>query len=485
MKIIMFKTNRLSCLLLAGLFLLLNVCAVAAPARKPNFVIIFTDDQGYGDVSCFGGAKGYETPELDRMADQGMRFTDFHVGFYTCSMSRACLLTGRYHYRWTNSSRVYFPRSKDGMPQSEVTIAEVLKQEGYATALVGKWHLGHLPQFLPTQQGFDSYYGIPYSNDMAQDGSVPLAKNVVFREGMTLEDYKAYQPHTLDKAAEKGGYRKYKDKVPLMSDTEVIEWPVDQSTLVRRYTEKAIEFIDTNRDKPFFLYYAHAMPHTPLFVSDKFKGATERGLYGDVIREIDWSVGQVLQALRDRGLAENTLVVFTTDNGPWLVKGAHGGSAGQLRDGKGSSYEGGQRVPCIFWWPGKIPSGVVTDYDAATLDIMPTFAKLAGASLPDDRPIDGLDIRAVLAGKEAQAPERPFFIYGRGEGIRVGDWKYRKGKMFGSWAKREKGKKNPSVEQLFNLKDDLGEQNNLIEQYPEKVEELKRLLQQQMNQMQG
>ncbi|MEM0964915.1 MAG: sulfatase [Verrucomicrobiota bacterium] len=448
-------------------------------AEKPNVIVIFTDDQGYGDLGVYG-AEGFSTPEIDRMASEGIRFTNFHVVFPSCTMSRMGLLTGRYPYRWGKMGGVYFPWSRDGLPQSEVTIAEILKEQGYATSIVGKWHLGHLPEFLPTEQGFDSYFGIPYSNDMAHDGGMPLAPNAKLLGGMTLEDYHAYLPQEVGKDEGRELYRKYKDKVPLMENTEVIEWPVDQTQITRRFTERAIDFIDENADRPFFLYLAHSMPHVPLFVSDTFEERTERGLYGDVIEEIDWSVGQVLEALRERGLDQNTLVVFTSDNGPWLAQGDTGGSAGSLRDGKGTTYEGGQRVPSIFWWPGRIPAGVVSDFDGSTLDILPTVAALAGAELPTDRVIDGLDIRPVLLGNESEAPSREFFIYGGGQGISKDGWKYRKGRLHGTWIRKQKGAENPQVEQLFNLEEDLGEQTNVIEQYPEKAKTLKQLLQREM-----
>lgn len=446
----------------------------SAAVDQPNIVIIFTDDQGYGDLACFGGAEGYATPEIDRMAAEGMRFTDFHVAHSVCTPSRAALLTGRYPERSVGPG-VFFPWSVKGLPPGEITLAEILKAEGYATACVGKWHLGHLPEFLPTTQGFDHYFGIPYSNDMTQDGSAPLAEDIQFNEGMTLENYREYQPHEG-----KGGkalYRKYSRKVPLMSGTEVIEWPVDQSQITRRFTEEAVEFIEANATKPFFLYLAHSMPHVPLFASERFKGSTERGLYGDVIEELDWSVGEILEALRAESLDRRTLVVFTSDNGPWLIMGKNGGSSGALRDGKGSSYEGGQRVPAVFWWPGKIPAGSTTDFNATTLDLLPTIANLAGAAVPQDRPIDGIDLRWVLAGQAELAEDRDFFIYSRGEAIRVGDWKYREGPLYGQGFPKPENADNPRVWQLFNLNEDPGEQNNRIDAYPEKAANLKKMLQ--------
>jgi arylsulfatase A-like enzyme len=429
-----------------------------AAAASPNFVVIYADDLGYGDLGCYG-AKGYETPELDQMAQEGMRFTDFSTSSSICTPSRAGLLTGRYAKRWGHNGRVFFPTSKDGMPPSEITIAEVLKQAGYQTGLVGKWHLGHQPEFLPTAQGFDLYFGIPYSNDMWEDPATPLAKRAVFNEGMSRSDYLNHNVN--DK-------KSHKDKVPLMSGTEVIEWPVDQSLLTRRYTEKAQAFIAENKDTPFFLYLAHSMPHTPLYASEAFAGKTKRGLFGDVIEELDWSVGQILKTLRENGLEKNTLVIFTSDNGPWLSKKENAGNAGPLRDGKFSDYEGGCRVPCIAWQPGTVPAGSVCDVQTSTLDLLPTFAALAGTQAPQDRTIDGLDIRTVLTGNFNDAPKRDFFLY-RTDAIRTGDWKY--------------VQKKKSAE-LFDLSKDQGESKNLVRQHPEKAENLSRKLEEVKQSMQ-
>jgi len=430
------------------LFVSLDRVAFAADP-PPNIVLIYVDDLGYGDLGCYG-AKGYETPELDRMAKEGMRFTDFSTSSSICTPSRAGLLTGRYARRWGHNNKVFHPDSQQGMPAAEITIAELLKTAKYQTALVGKWHLGHLPEFLPTNQGFDRYFGIPYSNDMCQAPETPLAANVVFNKGFTREQY-------LDRQDTK---KKYRNQVPLMSGTEVIEWPVDQTQLTRRYTEQAQEFIVKNKDKPFFLYLAHTMPHVPLFASEKFKGKTKRGLFGDVIEELDSSTGALLRTLKENGLEKNTLVVFTSDNGPWLSKKANAGSAGPFRDGKFTDYEGGNRVPCIIWQPGTVPAGVVCDVPTSTLDMLPTIAGLAGVSIPQDRPIDGLDMRAVLSGAFEDAPQRDYFLYRSEKSIRVGDWKYVKSKK----------------EQLFNLAEDKQESKNLIRKYPEKAKELSQRL---------
>ncbi|MEM0966304.1 MAG: sulfatase [Verrucomicrobiota bacterium] len=455
--------------------------SASSPTDHTNFVIILADDLGYGDLGCYGGARGYQTPEIDRMAAEGVLLTDFYAPDSICTPSRAGLLTGRLAERMATDMKVFFPWSLTGMPEEEVTIAEMLKTKGYATAMIGKWHLGHLPQFLPTEQGFDLFWGIPYSNDMSQDGGVPAADDVRFFEGMTLEDYQSYRPSAkMEEDPDYRGfrdpkYRVFRNKVPLMSGTEVTEWPVDQAELTRRYTEKAVEFIEANADRPFFFVLAHTMPHIPLFVSEKFSGESERGLYGDVIEEMDWSVGRVLETLRSYGLDENTLVVFTSDNGPWKSMGENGGSAGPFRDGKGSSYEGGFRVPGIFWLPGSIPAGKTSAFISSQLDLLPTFAAISGAEIPD-RPLDGVNISQALAGNKNDLPE--VFVYNNRNVIRMGNWKYRKGLTHGIWSGYPRDFENPEVEQLFNLEDDPGEQVNLIEQYPEKTDALKSYLNQ-------
>ncbi len=442
MKIMKSFKTMLILTMVASCFTFNNSCSVAKNIDKPtNFVIIYTDDLGYGDLASYG-AQGYQTPHLDAMANEGMRFTDFSTSSSICTPSRAGLLTGRYAQRWGHDNGVFWPYSKDGMPASEITIAEMLKEKGYQTGMVGKWHLGHKPEYLPTAQGFNMYYGIPYSNDMWQDPETPLAENIVYNEGLTLHDYKSENTKN-----------RYKNKVPLMDGNEVIEWPVDQSVLTLKYTNKAKQFIVENKGNPFFLYLAHSMPHIPLYASKDFAGKTERGLFGDVIEEIDWSVGEILKTLKAQGLDKNTLVIFTSDNGPWLNKQPNAGSAGGLRDGKFSPYEGGSRVPCIVWQPGTVPSGVVSNVQTSTLDMLPSIAKIAGINIPNDRPIDGLDITSVFTGKNTESIKRDYFLY-RGDAIRVGDWKYVKEK---------------DSEQLFNLSTDKEESKNLIDQYPEKA----------------
>jgi len=367
---------------------LLNGCGrLSSSGRKPNVVIIFADDLGYGDIGVYGHPT-INTPHLDRMAAEGQKWTNFYVAASVCTPSRAGLLTGRLPVRsgmCSDVEGVLYPNSTGGLPANEVTMAEALKSQDYATACVGKWHLGHLPPYLPTANGFDSYFGIPYSNDMCS----------------TRPDWPDYE-RTFDPKSEYWN-------VPLMRNEEIVERPTDQTSLTRRYTEEAVRFIQNNIENPFFLYLAHNMPHIPLFASDSFDGKSRRGLYGDVIEEIDWSVGQVLSTLRKEGLAENTLVVFTSDNGPWLYFLHHGGSAGLLREGKDTAWEGGFREPGLFWWPGTIRPGVVSQM-GSTLDLFPTVCHLAGVEIPDDRIMDGLDLRPALLGS-GKSPRDTMFYY--------------------------------------------------------------------------
>jgi len=402
---------------------------------KPNFIIIFTDDQGYQDVGCFGSPH-INTPNLDRMAAEGMKFTDFYAAASVCSPSRAALLTGCYPPR-VSITKVLFPRDNIGLNPEEITIADALKKRGYSCACVGKWHLGHLPEFLPTSNGFDSYFGVPYSNDM--DGVKGKNRN-------------------LDRAWQQKDYSPW--NVPLMRDKKIIERPADQTTLIECYTQEAVKFIHTNKNNPFFLYLPHTMPHIPLFVSDEFYVKDPHKAYKATIEQIDWSVGQVLLALKKAGVDRNTLVVFTSDNGPWLGKKHHGGCALPLRDGKFSTYEGGMREPTIMRWPGKIPKGEVCGEVCGTIDLLPTLAGLAGAKVPTDRVIDGRDIRSLIFGRTgAKSPHEAFFYY-RGnnlEAVRNGRWKLRR------------SKKNT---ELYELEADISEKNNLADKYPEIVKRL-------------
>ena len=421
------------------------------PRQKPNVIIIFADDLGYGDLSCYGHPT-IRTPNIDRMATEGQRWTDFYVAACVCTPSRAALLTGRLPVRsgmTSNKKRVLYPTSNGGLPGSEITLAEGLKQAGYATGLVGKWHLGHLPQYLPTSQGFDYYYGLPYSNDMSRVAGAPKGRALLEKPRIEYWD------------------------TPLMRGTEIIEQPVDQTTLTRRYTEEAIQFINQHKDEPFFLYMAHTMPHTPLFRSKPFENKSRRGLYGDVVEELDWSVGQVLQKLRDAELADNTLVVFTSDNGPWLIRNDLGGSAGLLREGKGSSYEGGMRVPFIAWWPGSIKPAIVSDIGSA-MDLFVTGLKLAGGAVPTDRVIDGVDLTAtLLEGKPSPRDHMLFYRHANLWAVRKGPFKAHFSTPI-AYGDFEGTPHDPPL--LFNLGVDPGESYNVAAEHPKVVAELKQLI---------
>lgn len=437
--------------LIAAVAFLMSLATSAgaqAPDRPPNFVIIFADDLAYGDLGCFG-AKGYTTPNLDRMAAEGVRLTSFYAAQAVCSASRTALLTGCYPNR-VGILGALGPSSKIGISDTEVTLAQMLKPRGYATAIYGKWHLGHHPKFLPTHHGFDDYFGLPYSNDM-------------------------WPKHPTAKFPD----------LPLIEGDKVVAVNPDQTQLTTWYTERAVKFIAKNKDRPFFLYLAHNMPHVPLHVSSKFKGKSERGLYGDVIMEIDWSVGQVLAELKKQGIDERTLVLFTSDNGPWLSYGDHAGSAGPLREGKGTTWDGGQREPCIMRWPGKIPAGRVCAEPTATIDIFPTLARLAGAELPR-HPIDGLDIWPILAGQPgARNPHEAYFFYWNRElqGVRSGRWKLHFPHNYRTLAGRPGGTGGKPVPYsqartelaLFDLDNDIGETVNVAAQHPEIVKRLQQL----------
>jgi arylsulfatase A-like enzyme len=417
--------------------------------RPPNVVIILTDDQGYEDVGVYG-AQGFDTPHLDGLAAGGMRFSQFYVAESTCSPSRAALLTGSYPIR-VGLPNILPPRSTIGLNPDEVTLAELLKGQGYATAAVGKWHLGDHPRFLPTNHGFDSYFGLPYSNDYSPD------------------------PRNNPREATRGY-----PMLPLLRDTTIVEREPDQATLTRRYTDEAVAFIEAHRDRPFFLYLAHSFPHVPLYVSDSFKGTTERGLYGDVIREIDWSVGRVMDTLQRLGLGEQTLVFFTSDNGPWLAYGDHGGSAGPLREGKATTFEGGHRVPAIAHWPDRIPADSVSDELVTAMDLLPTIARLAGAEVPKDRVIDGRDIWPILSGQPgASSPHEKFFYFfaGQLQAVRSGKWKLHIPHRYVTLTGGEAGSggaKGRTAEArielaLFDLERDVGETTNVIDEHPKVV----------------
>jgi arylsulfatase A-like enzyme len=407
---------------------------VALPAgRRPiNFVVILADDLGYGDLGVFGSPT-IRTPHINRMAAEGVRFTSFYAT-PVCTPSRAALMTGRYPIR-SGLVRVIHPGEKFGIPASEITLPKLLRDRGYATACIGKWHLGGLPQYRPLRHGFDYYYGLLFSNDM------------------TL------RPPDIR-------------RLRLFRNDEAIEWPVDQSTLTKRYTEEALAFISRNRRKPFFLYLAHTMPHVPLHASGEFRGKSLRGLYGDAAEEIDASTGRVFGALKDLGIDEDTMVIFTSDNGPALSKGTHGGSAGLLRGGKGTTWEGGVRVPFVARCPGRIPEGSVEHGIASLMDMLPSLAALSGSPLPSDRAIDGKDITAMLLG-EANSPHTTHFYYSgtRIHAVRWEGWKLhlflRESGVLGVGSVRP-----CDPPQLYNLNEDPGERFDLAEENPQLVSKL-------------
>ena len=419
----------------------LSLSAAPAP-RPPNIVLIFCDDMGYADVGCYG-AKDYKTPNIDRLAKQGVRFTDFYVPQAVCSASRAALLTGCYPNR-VGILGALGPNAKVGLNTNELTIAKMLKARGYATAIYGKWHLGRPAQFLPAAHGFDDYFGLPYSNDMwPKHPETPTN----------------YPP------------------LPLIEGTNVVQLMPDQTQLTTWYTERAVKFIDAHHSEPFFLYVPHNMPHVPLFVSEKFKGKTKRGLYGDVIAEIDWSVGEILAALKRHRLDDNTLVIFTSDNGPWLSYGDHAGSANGFREGKGTAWEGGTRVPFIARWPGRIPKNKTCREPAMTIDLLPTIARLTGGALSTNQ-IDGLDIWPLLSEpKKAKSPHEAYWFYWGNElhAIRSGPWKlhfpheYVKPVPPGNGGQPGKMTKPKTELALFNLDADPGETRNIAEGRPDVV----------------
>lgn len=427
--------------------------AARAAERLPNFVIIFIDDMGYADIGPFG-AEGYSTPNLDRMAREGRVFTDFYVAQAVCSASRAALMTGCYNVR-VGIFGALAHGANHGIHADEMTLGELVKQRGYATACYGKWHLGHHPKFLPTNNGFDEYLGLPYSNDMWP-----------------------FHPEAGNRFPD----------LPLMEGTRVIDAQVtgeDQEQLTTRYTERAVQFIEKNKDRPFLVYLPHSMVHVPLYVSDKFRGKSQRGLFGDVVMEIDWSVGQILDTLDKHQLSDDTLVIFTTDNGPWLSYGDHAGSAHPLREGKGTMFDGGCRVPTVMRWPGRVPAGTRCHEPAMTIDVLPTIAHLSGAKLPD-HPIDGKNIWPLIAGEpEARSPHEAYYFYW-GEhlqALRMGPWKLhfphdyrtlagRPGGTGGIPAKYATGQIELA---LFNLQQDPSETQNVAEQHPEIVAKMKQL----------
>jgi arylsulfatase A len=418
---------------------------------KPNIVIILADDLGYGDLGCYGNPS-IRTPNLDRMAAEGLRFTEFYSGACLCTPSRAALLTGRLALRsgmaGSHERHVIYPENTGGLPQTEISIPRALKTKGYATAAIGKWHLGHHPESVATSHGFDSFYGLPYSND-----SDPIDKKLRAKE----IDSQTPDWHSFT--------------VPLIRGTNIIERPADQTKLTKNYTEEAIRFIKENKKKPFFLYFAHTFPHVPLFTSPAFKGKSLRGLYGDAVEEVDWSVGEVLKTLKDEKLDKNTLVLFTSDNGPWIVRKLNGGSAGLFRDGKGGTWEGGYRVPAIARWPGKIKPGLTHEM-ASALDLYKTCLNLAGAEIPKDRPLDGFDMAPILFGNgKSQRDEQFYYFCADVYAVRKGNYKAHFVTHDG-YSKLPEEKHEPGL--LFDVRNDPSERFNIAADHPEIVADLKK-----------
>lgn len=436
------------------LFLITFICCgqfVLKAQNLVNFIIIYLDDVGYGDISLTG-ATGYSTPNIDKMAASGIFFTRYYSPQAVCSASRAGLLTGCYPNR-VGFRGALDHKSKTGINSEEETIAEILKEKGYATAAFGKWHLGHQKQFLPLNNGFDVYFGIPYSNDMWPNH--PTGKN-------------------------------YYPPLPLIEGDQVVKTNPDQSQFTTQFTERTIQFIQKNKSKPFFVYLAHPMAHVPLFVSDKFKGKSHQGLYGDVMMEIDWSVGQIMKTLKELNLEEKTLVIFTSDNGPWINYGNHAGSTAGLKEGKGTTFEGGQRVPCLMVWKDVISPGTVNNNLIAGMDILPTIAEIADAPLPSKK-IDGVSILPLLKGENVDSPRKSFYYYYRNnnlEAVQDGQWKLVFKHNGRTYEKFEPGKdgmpgevnENSEIEAgLYDLRRDPGERYNVLEFNTEIVKKLEKI----------
>ena len=437
---------------------LCNRSVAAEPVARPNIVLIFVDDMGYADIGPFGATK-VKTPQLDKFAAEGMKFTSFYAT-PVCSMSRACLMTGCYNAR-VSIPGVLFPGSQIGLHSDEVTLAEIVKQKGYSTICIGKWHLGHREPFLPTKQGFDSYFGIPYSNDMTIDTQhAQFAKDCVFRDGMTEEKARA---------------EAIKHTVPLMRGAEVVEYPADQATLTQRYTAEAVKFIREHKADPFFVYLPHTMVHVPLAASDRFHGKSGNGLLGDAIEELDWSVGEIMQTLKELQLDEQTLVIFTSDNG------AASGSALPWRGKKGTNFEGGVREPCMMRWPGRIPAGSTCNQIAGNIDLLPTFAKLVGVEPAKNRVLDGRDITPLMFDLKS-GPARDTQLYFTAQqtlaAIRQGDWKlFLTEPTNKTGAKKKAAKKTPAETDstgpvLYNLAADPSETKDVAAEHPEIVTKL-------------
>ena len=445
--------------LISIFFLTLISCSGIRKNEHPNIVIIFMDDLGYGDISNFG-AINYKTPNIDKIVNDGMLFTNFYSAQAVCSASRAGLLTGTYPNR-IGISGALMPYSNHGLNDDEITIAEMLKDKGYATAIYGKWHLGHHKKFLPNNHGFDTYVGIPYSNDMWP----------VDFDGNQISDTSNWKKKTYP-------------QLPLIEDFEKIKeikTLEDQAMLTTLYTEKSIKFINENKNNPFFLYVPHSMPHVPIAVSDKFLGKSKQGLYGDLMMELDWSVGEIIKSLESNNILENTLVIFTSDNGPWLNFGNHAGSTGGLREGKGTSFEGGQRVPTVMMWKNMIPRGKIANQLSSTIDLFPTIASIVDAKLPSHK-IDGINILEILEGKDSKPRDHFFYYYGNNnlEAVRKDNWKLilpHTSRSYEGVLPKNDGHGGPynRIEtglELYNLRRDPGEEYDVIKLYPEIVKEL-------------
>ncbi len=438
-------------------------------AAKPNIIIVLTDDQGYNDVGCFG-SPNIATPNLDQMAMEGLRLTDFYVSESVSSASRAALITGRNNTK-NGVKGVFFPNAKGGLPESEFTLAEALKTQDYATACIGKWHLGDRAEFMPTNQGFDYFFGIPYSNDMYITPLLDFSSDVEFNDGYDLEKAKSDQQLVATLKNPREIRQVINNICPLVEQKEIIEYPCDQSLLTQRYFDHAIDFIETHNQDPFFIYLTPAMPHYPVFPSKEFKGKSKGGVYGDVVEEIDYNMGRMFQALADNGLEENTIVIFLSDNGPWLGHEDQSGSAYPLRDGKFTHYEGGVRVPFIIKWPKVIKAGGVSDKIAASVDLFPTLTSVAGVKTQDlKNPIDGFNVLEFWANPEVSPRDHYLYVRnGNVFGIRKNDW------ILLPQSGERSPIKNPTP-QLFNLRADESQQQNLYSQHPEIVEELTELM---------
>jgi arylsulfatase A-like enzyme len=431
-----------------------SVSAQAADTARPNLVIILIDDMGYGDIEPFG-SKLNRTPNLDRMASEGMKLTSFYAA-PVCTPSRAQMMTGCYAKR-VSMPNVIFPACPTGLSAREHTVAGLLKQQGYRTMAIGKWHLGDQPEFLPTRRGFDHYLGLPYSNDMGGSANAAAKR--------------------ADKKQKEGEARP-RPPLPLLRDDKVIEAPANQDTLTARYTEEAVKFISANQHHPFFLYLPHTAVHVPLHPGAAFKGKSANGRYGDWVEEVDWSVGRVLDTLRKLKLTERTLVLFTSDNGPWLTQGANGGVAGPLHGGKGTTWEGGMREPTIAWWPGKIPARSACDAPMSEIDVLPTLVKLAGGEVPADHKIDGKDIWPLLSGQTTTSPHEALFYFNslKLEAVRSGPWKLAIAPQGTGLPKGAAESVKHTGPRLYNLDADVGELTDVATQNQEVVARLQRFV---------